>query len=82
MARRDTYGPQYRAIIAALVAGRRAAGMTQVELARALDTDQSRISKIEQGERRLDIIDYLRICQAIGVDPGEPLRAASIGTGC
>lgn len=81
MARRDTYGPQYRAIIAALVAGRRAAGMTQVELARALDTDQSRISKIEQGERRLDIIDYLRICRAIGLDPGEPLRAAAGSSG-
>ena len=77
MARRDTYGPQHRAIIAKLVESRRAAGMTQVELARALGTDQSQISKIERGERRLDVIDYLRICRVIGVDPAEPLRTVT-----
>jgi len=51
--------------------------MTQTDLARALGTDQSQISKIERGERRLDVIDYLRICSAVGVDPGEPLRGVS-----
>ena len=75
MARRDTFGPEYRAIIDRLVAARRAAGKTQIDLAEALRTDQSQISKIERGERRLDIIDYLRLCRAIGIDPGDPLRS-------
>jgi len=43
----------------------------QWDLARALRTDQSQISKLERGERRLDIVDYLRICRAIGLDPGD-----------
>jgi transcriptional regulator with XRE-family HTH domain len=78
VARRDTFGPQHRAIIAKLVEHRRAAGMTQADLAQALGTDQSQISKIERAERRLDVIDYVRICQAIGVDPAEPLQVLKV----
>lgn len=80
MARRDTFGPEYRVIIGRLVEHRRAAGLTQVDLAQALGTDQSQISKIERLQRRLDIIDYVRVCRAIGVDPGEPLRGAEFGS--
>jgi DNA-binding XRE family transcriptional regulator len=77
VARRDTYGPVYRAIIEKLVSARRAAGMTQTDLGQALGTDQSQISKIERAERRLDIVDYVRICRALGIDPGAPLRDIS-----
>ena len=77
MARRDTYGSEYRAIVDKLIEARRAAGMTQTDLGQALGTDQSQISKIERGERRLDIIDYVRICRALGIDPGAPLRDIS-----
>jgi transcriptional regulator with XRE-family HTH domain len=52
--------------------------LTQWDVARALGTDQSQVSKIERGERRLDIIDYLRICRALKVDPGGPLRSVKI----
>jgi transcriptional regulator with XRE-family HTH domain len=48
-------------------------------LARALGTDQSQISKLERSERRLDVVDYLRICRAIGLDPGKPLRSIDFG---
>lgn len=74
MARRDTYGPQYRQLLATLIERRRAVGMSQVELAKALGTDQPQISKIERFERRLDLIDYIRVCRALRLDPGAPLR--------
>jgi transcriptional regulator with XRE-family HTH domain len=74
VARRDTFGSEYQAIIARLVERRRAKGLTQVDLARAIGTDQSQISKIERAERRLDLIDYLRVCQALELDPAEPAR--------
>ena len=74
VARRDTFGREHRALIAKLVARRKAAGLTQWDLARKLKTDQSRISKLERGQRRLDIIEYVKICRAIGIDPGELLR--------
>ncbi len=79
MASRDKLDREYRAIIAMLPRQRKAAGLTQQDLARALGTDQSQISKLERSERRLDIVDYLRICRAIGLDPGKPLRSFGLG---
>ena len=53
--------------------------MTQWDLAGALGIDQWQISKLERSERRLDIVDDLRICRAIGLDPGKPLRSVQFG---
>lgn len=75
MASRDKFDREYRAIIETLQRRRKAAGMTQWDLALAVGTDQSQISKLERSERRLDIVDYVRICRAIGIDPGGPLRS-------
>ena len=43
------------------------AGLTQVELARRLNTVSSRISDYERGERRLDIVQLKAYCDAIGI---------------
>ena len=39
------------------------------ELAEKLDVPHSWVGKVEQMERRLDIIEYIRLCQCIGIDP-------------
>lgn len=44
-----------------LVAARKAAGLTQIDIANLLGEPQSYISKIESGERRLDVIEFWRI---------------------
>jgi transcriptional regulator with XRE-family HTH domain len=75
---RDTMGKVNRAIVAALVRQRKVAGITQTDIARALGGDQPYVSKLERGERRLDVVDYLRYCRAIGADPGELLRAVRL----
>lgn len=43
------------------------AGLTQVELAKKLETAHSRISDYERGERRLDLIQMRQYCEAIGL---------------
>jgi len=48
---------------------RRSKGVTQVALARLLGVPQSYVSKYELGERRIDIVETLDICRALGTDP-------------
>lgn len=45
------------------------AGMTQQTTATALGRPQSFVSKYEQGERRLDVIEFIEVCSALGCDP-------------
>ncbi|WP_448192327.1 helix-turn-helix domain-containing protein [Azospirillum sp. sgz301742] len=76
MGNRDKFGEDYQALLALLVAERRRRGLTQWDLARAMGTDQSQVSKLERRERRLDIIDFVRYCRAMGLEPGEWLDGA------
>lgn len=54
---------------ARLIALRRAAGLTQRQLAVRVQRPRSFVSRIEQGERRLDVIEFFWVCQACGADP-------------
>ncbi|MGG5890690.1 helix-turn-helix domain-containing protein [Falsiroseomonas sp. HC035] len=59
-----------------MIAERRlAAGLTQVELATRLGRPQSFVSKYETGERRLDVVEFLEIAEALSFDPAELLRS-------
>lgn len=53
---------------------RKQKGMTMRDVAEKLDVHHSWIGKIEQSERRLDIVEYLRICKALEIDPHEGLN--------
>jgi transcriptional regulator with XRE-family HTH domain len=54
-----------------LVNARQNAGLTQVALAKKLGRPQSFVSKFETGERRLDVIEFLDVARALGVDPNQ-----------
>ena len=51
------------------------AGLTQVEVSRTLKRHQSYVSKYECGERRLDLVEFLQVTDAIDVDPIKILKA-------
>lgn len=51
-----------------LIEARKAAGLTQGELAKKLSRPQSFVSKYERGERRLDVVEFLEVALAIGID--------------
>ena len=61
----------YDAFRDTLVAVRKDAGVTQVELAARLGKPQQFISKIENGDRRVDLIEFVAVCRALRVDPKE-----------
>ncbi len=62
-----------RQLMTALAVARRAAGLSQYELADRLGVDQSYVSKYESCRRRLDVIEFLRIVGAVGVEPAKLL---------
>lgn len=51
-----------------LVKARQISGLTQVQLANALGKPQSYVSKIEQGERRLDFSEFVAVACILGID--------------
>ncbi len=61
------YSPEQDRFLALLRQARREAGLTQVDLARRIGEEQSFVSKVERGERRLDILELRHICQALGL---------------
>lgn len=73
MQRRWVVSPDYRLAIEAIKAARVAAGVTQRELARRLGKPPSFVNKIEFLERRLDLLEFVAIAQAIGIEPGNLL---------
>ena len=50
-------------------------GLSMRELAVKLDKPHSFVGKVEQGERRLDVIEYVHYCKALGVSPITGLNA-------
>ena len=65
----------YKLLCSLLVARRKEAGLSQYDLARKLKRPQSFVAKIEVGERRLDVLEFLDIARALNADPHEILRA-------
>lgn len=61
--------PRHRALIAAIVEARKAAGLTQRQLAARLGRSNSFVWKLEAGERRLDILEFVEISLAVKTDP-------------
>jgi len=53
----STRSKRYRTFLRRLRAARKAAGLTQVEVAELLNQPQSYVSRCESGERRVDIVE-------------------------
>ena len=58
---KSIYTKEYKKVIERLKKARLEAGLKQIEVAKKLAKPQSFISKIEQGERRLDVAELNKI---------------------
>jgi len=45
------------------------AGLRQLDVALQLGKPQSYVAKVESGERRIDLIEALDLCQVVSLDP-------------
>lgn len=71
MPTRATFTPAYATMRENLIALRKSCGISQVELAKRLDKEQPFISRIERGERRIDVVEFFAIAKALGLDPAN-----------
>ncbi len=65
MATNPLHNTDYAVLATLLKVLRQEAGLGQTELAQRLGTKQSTVSKMETRERRVDVIELRRICDAI-----------------
>lgn len=70
--------PRYDIFQKSLVDARQETGLTQQEVAFRLERPQSFVSKYESGERRLDVIEFLEVCQALNIKPQSILKKLGI----
>jgi len=68
----------YQRVIETLISARKSKGVRQIAVAEALGKPQSYVSKIEGKERRLDVVEFVDLCRAIGVSPTEIMRQSGL----
>jgi transcriptional regulator with XRE-family HTH domain len=66
---KSLYSQRHERMCHLLRTARTERGQTQAELSAKLGRPQSFVAKYEKGERRLDVIEFLEVAAAIGVDP-------------
>ncbi|AHJ74787.1 helix-turn-helix domain-containing protein [Kosakonia sacchari] len=68
------YSEEYQRVIIALKRARKERGITQAQLAEALGRPQSFIAKIESGERRLDVVEFVHLARLVGIEPSKVIN--------
>lgn len=69
----------FKALGARLAAARNGAGMSQVELAAALDVPQQTLGRYETGESRVPILTLMAMSRALGFSIDDMLTASAPG---
>jgi len=65
----------YGLLIDSIIEARQEAGLTQQAVADRIGKPQSYVAKVERMERRLDVIEYFELAEAIGFDPIPEIAA-------
>lgn len=71
----SVYSDDYQSVISALKQARVRQNVTQTAIATALGRPQSFIAKVENGERRLDVVEFIRLAQLLGMDWQNELQS-------
>ena len=64
----------HKALVKLISEKRKAAGLKQEDLAIALDQTQPWVAHLESGQRRIDVVEFVKLADAIGFNVVEELR--------
>jgi transcriptional regulator with XRE-family HTH domain len=70
----SVYTRRYQRFRELLVEARQTRKLSQMALAEKLGRLQTFVSKYERGERRLDVVEFLEVSRALGLDPHKVLK--------
>ncbi|MCP8892825.1 helix-turn-helix domain-containing protein [Sphingomonas faeni] len=60
-------------VVEVVKAARIAAGLKQTDLAERIEKDQSWVSLVEGSQRRLDVVEFIKLAQALDIRPSTML---------
>ena len=69
----------HKALVDLIVAKREAVGMTQSQLAEKLGEYQSFVARLESGQRRIDVIEFIEIARVLNFDTAKALKKVALG---
>lgn len=72
--KKSIYSKRLDRLCELLTLARTDAGLTQRELAERLERPHSYVAKIEIGERRLDVIEFVDFCEKLNIAPQSLLE--------
>lgn len=66
--------PEMAALLGWLKGERERKGLAMRDLADRLGKPHSYVQKVEQGERRLDVVEYVWYCEALDINPIQGIK--------
>ena len=75
---KSRYSRQYERLLSILRQVRKEAGLTQSQVAAKFGGHASFISKIESGERRIDVVELAQFCRVYGISLADFLNRAGL----
>ncbi len=78
---KSLHSPLHLRFVELLREGRLDAGLSQIDAAARLGVRQSFISDVERGERRVDVVEFVKFCRAYRIDPAAFFRKLKRGAG-
>jgi transcriptional regulator with XRE-family HTH domain len=69
--KKGLFKKEYKVLLEQIYRLRLGSGLRQADLADKLGVPQSFISKIESGERKIDLVELRALCKALGSDINE-----------
>lgn len=68
---------QQNALVELIRCKRRQAGLSQVEVAQKVGERQQWVALVEAGQRRISVVEFIALADAIGFDPAKAIKKIS-----